>query len=159
MAIRFQLRRGNTAENDAFTGALGELTLDTQRKVIRFHDGVTRGGIELGAPSLVAVQRPTASNNYTWYRKYSDGWVEQGGSVVVNSASVSAGIYSSTNITFPIALQATRAWHCQAKHDRFNAGFANDTVTTGASVYQVNDSSASFANPFVIWEVKGYAAA
>ena len=27
---------------------------------------------------LVAVQHPTAENNYTWYRKYSDGWVEQG---------------------------------------------------------------------------------
>ena len=28
---------------------------------------------------LVDVQYPTAENNYTWYRKYSDGWVEQGG--------------------------------------------------------------------------------
>jgi hypothetical protein len=84
--------------------------------------------------------------------------VEQGGVVIVNSASVSSGTYSTTNITFPIALQQTRLWKCQAKHDRFNAGFANDSVTTGAQVYQVNDSGSSFANPFVIWEVKGMAA-
>lgn len=28
---------------------------------------------------LVASQVPTSENNYTWYRKYADGWVEQGG--------------------------------------------------------------------------------
>jgi hypothetical protein len=28
---------------------------------------------------VVAMQRPTADNNYTWYRKYKSGWVEQGG--------------------------------------------------------------------------------
>lgn len=107
---------------------------------------------------VIAFQVPTAANDYTWYRKYADGWVEQGGTVVVNSASVAADTYSTKGITFPIPLKATRLWKCQAKHDRFNAGFSNDTVTTGATVYQVNDSSGSFANPFVIWEVKGMAA-
>ena len=28
---------------------------------------------------VIAFQKPTAENNYTWYRKYADGWVEQGG--------------------------------------------------------------------------------
>lgn len=28
---------------------------------------------------LIDVQYPTASNNYRWYRLYSDGWIEQGG--------------------------------------------------------------------------------
>lgn len=28
---------------------------------------------------LIAEQEATSSNSYTWYRKYSDGWVEQGG--------------------------------------------------------------------------------
>lgn len=108
--------------------------------------------------SVIEFQAPTSANNYTWYRKYADGWVEQGGCVVITSAAVSSGAYNTANITFPIALQQTRVWKCQAKHDRFNAGFSNDTVTTGAQVYQVNDSGASFTNPFVIWEVKGMAA-
>ena len=47
MAGRFQLRRGNTAQNDAFTGAEGEVTYDTQVKNIRVHDGVTQGGISV----------------------------------------------------------------------------------------------------------------
>lgn len=28
---------------------------------------------------VIASQSPTADNNYTWYRKYKSGWVEQGG--------------------------------------------------------------------------------
>lgn len=28
---------------------------------------------------VIEFQEPTAANNYTWYRKYADGWVEQGG--------------------------------------------------------------------------------
>ena len=29
--------------------------------------------------TVIESQEPTASNGYTWYRKYADGWVEQGG--------------------------------------------------------------------------------
>lgn len=35
---------------------------------------------------LVDSQEPTAENNYTWYRKYHSGWVEQGG-YVANSGN------------------------------------------------------------------------
>ena len=44
MAKQIQLRRGTTAENNAFTGALGELTYDTEKKQLRVHDGNTVGG-------------------------------------------------------------------------------------------------------------------
>ena len=45
MATELRIRRGTTAENDAFTGAEGELTFDTERKELRIHDGETEGGI------------------------------------------------------------------------------------------------------------------
>jgi hypothetical protein len=44
MATRLQLRRGTEAENNAYTGAVGEITIDTTNDVIRIHDGVTPGG-------------------------------------------------------------------------------------------------------------------
>lgn len=37
---------------------------------------------------VIAFQMPTANNNYTWYRKYRDGWVEQGGYVAARQGSV-----------------------------------------------------------------------
>lgn len=42
-----QFRRGTTSQNNAFTGAVGELSVDTQLDTIRVHDGSTAGGFEL----------------------------------------------------------------------------------------------------------------
>jgi len=44
MAIQIQLRRGTTEDNRGFTGAPGEVTMDTQQKNFRIHDGSTMGG-------------------------------------------------------------------------------------------------------------------
>ena len=44
MATQLQLRRGTTAENMLFTGAEGEVTVDTEKHTLIVHDGVTRGG-------------------------------------------------------------------------------------------------------------------
>ena len=86
MARQIQFRRGTADEHKNFTGAEGEITVDTTNRTIRVHDGVTAGGTMLaradalnGADYVVAWQTPTAENNYTWYRKYKSGWVEQGG--------------------------------------------------------------------------------
>ena len=37
-------KRGNTSQNDLFTGLLGEVTIDTQLRQLRIHDGVLAGG-------------------------------------------------------------------------------------------------------------------
>ena len=47
MAKQIQLRRGTTAENNAFRGALGEVTVDTDKKTVVVHDGLTVGGTPL----------------------------------------------------------------------------------------------------------------
>lgn len=49
MATQIQFRRGSSSENDAFTGALGEITIDTTNDSIRVHDGSTAGGLETNA--------------------------------------------------------------------------------------------------------------
>ena len=46
MATQVQFRRGTSTENNAFTGALGEITVDTTNDAIRIHDGSTAGGFE-----------------------------------------------------------------------------------------------------------------
>jgi len=42
-----QLYRGSAAQNNAYVGASGELTVDTTNKRLRIHDGVNAGGVEL----------------------------------------------------------------------------------------------------------------
>ena len=47
MAKQLQLRRGTELQNDTFTGANGEVTVDTTNKTLRVHDGTTVGGTQL----------------------------------------------------------------------------------------------------------------
>ena len=47
MPKQVQLRRGTTAEHAGFTGAVAEITVDTNLYTIRVHDGVTAGGHRL----------------------------------------------------------------------------------------------------------------
>ena len=49
MAKQIQLRRGTTAENNGFTGAVGEVSVDTDKEVLVVHDGVTVGGFPVAA--------------------------------------------------------------------------------------------------------------
>lgn len=53
---RVQIRRGSTSDHAAFTGAEGEITYDTTKKVLVAHDGLTAGGfpMNLGSKTLVA---------------------------------------------------------------------------------------------------------
>jgi hypothetical protein len=47
MAIQVKFRRGSNGQHGSFTGANGEITIDTTNKTIRVHDGVTVGGTRL----------------------------------------------------------------------------------------------------------------
>lgn len=199
VATQVKRRRGTTAENDAFTGAEGEITVDTEKHQLRVHDGETQGGFVIGGGSgsgrnigdifyttrtdtglagavecngatynttdytgegsigellegglldyisltdyataistkgycdkigwdgtgttsfrvpklapkrhVVKVQEPTADNNYTWYRLYNDGWVEQGGCLL----NASTG---SHQISVPIEMNDVNTLKYSAK--------------------------------------------
>ena len=58
MAIQVQLRRGTATQNNAFTGANGELSFDTTANQVRIHDGSTAGGFKIGVGNF-----PTGTNN------------------------------------------------------------------------------------------------
>lgn len=55
MPTVLQFRRGTSAQNDAFTGALGEISVDTDKDTLRVHDGSTAGGSELLTASSTAT--------------------------------------------------------------------------------------------------------
>ena len=44
MPTTLQFRRGTATQNNAFTGAAGEITFDTTNKTLRVHDASTAGG-------------------------------------------------------------------------------------------------------------------
>lgn len=61
MADQLQIRRGNSTETAAFTGAQGELTLNTETNRIHSHDGVTAGGF--ATSSLADINNTTIYYN------------------------------------------------------------------------------------------------
>lgn len=48
-----QIRRGTATEHQDFIGDIGELTMDTDNKTIRVHDGETVGGTPLARQSEI----------------------------------------------------------------------------------------------------------
>jgi len=53
MAKQVQYRKGTLAETNAFTGADGEMTVDTTRHVVVIHDGTTAGGFPMARQDLL----------------------------------------------------------------------------------------------------------
>lgn len=53
MPTQVRFRRGTTAQNNNFTGASGEITINTSNNTIRVHDGATLGGTELATVAHV----------------------------------------------------------------------------------------------------------
>ena len=47
MSKQVRLRRGTTSQHSSFTGAQGEVTVDTDKKVVVVHDGSTAGGVPM----------------------------------------------------------------------------------------------------------------
>ena len=47
MSRQIQIRRGTKNQHASFTGAIGEVTMDTTNNTLRVHDGVTVGGNEM----------------------------------------------------------------------------------------------------------------
>ena len=57
----------------------------------------------LQADVVIESQLPTAENNYTWYRLYKSGWVEQGSSERKSASGNSSGVQIS--YTLPIEME------------------------------------------------------
>lgn len=66
MSTAVQLRRGTTSEHSTFTGAEGEVTVDTTKDTIVVHDGVLAGGHPLlkeAAVGATVVEQTSATGS------------------------------------------------------------------------------------------------
>ena len=55
MAKLLKLRRGTTSQHGSFTGAEGEVTVDTDKETLVVHDGSTAGGHPVAAEDMANV--------------------------------------------------------------------------------------------------------
>ena len=118
---------------------------------------------------VIAMQRPTSPNNYTWYRKYKSGWVEQGGRVPL--ASGNGTTYVAT-VVMPVRMADTTYSITTTAMAVSSSMLANTTNATrrvagmlGAAVHmdsltttQFNVSKNDSSETVVFWVVCGFAA-
>lgn len=103
-----------------------------------------------GADAIIEFQRPTAENNYTWYRKYASGWVEQGGYITRGSAATSSVTFAITMADTSYFPNATGDWNANTAQA---CSINRDTLTTtGMTVYKDGTGMGAW------WEVKGMSA-
>lgn len=99
---------------------------------------------------VVEFQEPTAVNNYTWYRKYADGWVEQGGFLANTvSGTVVTLLVEMANIYYDVHIQSRFNSYGNAT----NIGSVGNSTTTSFTHYHYNDTAQSWS-----WQVSGMAA-
>ena len=100
-----------------------------------------------GADIVIEWQAPTAENDYTWYRLYKSGWVEQGGYTDTTNAEFSVTLPKEMlNINYTIQVSA--------RADRLVVINSNVSLSTTVIEGWIGDSQ----NGRVYWEVKGMAA-
>ena len=56
MTTQVQFRRGTTSQHGSFTGAVGEVTVDTDLDTLRVHDGAVAGGVRIAKFTDIATQ-------------------------------------------------------------------------------------------------------
>ncbi|MDR1206966.1 MAG: hypothetical protein LBK26_00935 [Rickettsiales bacterium] len=185
MSRQIQIRRGTAAEHASFIGAIGEITMDTDAKTIRVHDGETIGGTPLvrasdiqennDGASLPAGLMYIAETNVSagnpmpnpWYIKYSNGLCEQGGMIAKN-VTISGTNHTGATVVFPITMsgsdyqvQATAS--SNSTDNNVLAGVRETSTTkTSSSVYidAKNTNASNNTNVLnIYWKVIGMAAA
>lgn len=94
MPTTVQFRRGTTAQNNSFTGAAGEITVNTSNNTLRVHDGSTSGGYELSPVASLTTANVTEVTNlyFTNARTYSNVTSVQFGSSNLTSNLVLNGV-------------------------------------------------------------------
>jgi hypothetical protein len=88
MATQIQLRRGNTSATATFTGAVAEVTVDTDKKTIVVHDGTTSGGIPLALESSLSANSTSVIAAFA--KANAANVLAQAGSTLANTANTTA---------------------------------------------------------------------
>lgn len=99
MPTVLQFRRGTEAQNNSYTGAAGELSIDTENATIRVHDGSTAGGSTIATEAYVdnavgSLSADSISNGTSTLTV-----VASAGNIRANVGGSTVGLFTSSGLT------------------------------------------------------------
>jgi len=142
MAKQVQFRRGTTSQHSTFTGAVGEITVDTDKNTAVVHDGSTAGGHPL-ATSLADLGVTASAADLNATDVTTLGTVEAS-KVVTADASGNITSAGSINIGDGAAIRFGSSNDLSISHDGSNS-YINE-LGTGDLVIQTNGAKVGIAS-------------
>ena len=135
MSTQVQFRRGNTSQTGAFTGALAEITVDTDKKTVVVHDGVTPGGYALALESAQQDAQAFAKANSAFHQAnaaYAQANTNTSDITVILGVNLTqnSNITSATNTGTSAFIQANAAF------DKANTAASDITALQAVNVTQ-----------------------
>ena len=152
MTTQLQLRRGTTVQNDAFTGAQGEVTYDTDLHQLRVHDGIlneqtgimegTQGGFVIDNNTTVVHKTNNLSETINGTKTFTNGiYSTSGGTNLVLRRGSSTYSETQTQLT-----DGTRTGGFRNINDNGNTTtmYVADGTTIKGSISVIYDGSTTY---------------
>jgi hypothetical protein len=171
MATQVQFRRGTASQNNNFTGANGELSVNLSNYSIRLHDGVTVGGYEMARANMSnavfsATVLPSVNTTYNLGSasfKFANIFSETFTGALAGNADTATKLFTARNIN-GVAFDGTQDITIEAAIDKtltigtgLSGGFfdgetdvtialKNSTNFTDATLLKWNSADGQFVN-------------
>ena len=136
MAKLLKLRRGTTSQHSSFTGAEGEVTIDTTKDTAVVHDGTTQAGRPLAREDMSNVSSASIAGQLgtdsITVDKIAGGTLPS--DVIVGGSNIAAGAIFNSDVNASAAIDGTKISPNFGSQDITTTGtlkFANVYATTG----------------------------
>ena len=109
---------------------------------------------------VIETQLPTAENNYSWYRLYKSGWVEQGGEITAASVADGTGSSGNNSIILPV-IMANEHYHINLQTQVGSSGwdYANGVILNLRSTTKLTVKVIAGTGSIpLFWQVSGMSA-
>ena len=164
MAKQLQLRKGTATEHDTFTGANGEVTVDTTNKTLRVHDGTTAGGTRLATVTgglIPSAQLPAATTSTQGIVKLNNTLTSTSTTEALTAAQGKV-LKDTLNTTVASSLGVGQTWVDLTNSRAFDTDYTNNTgrpimVNAALEGNVVTDhyEVAAYVNGVLVYVVRG----